>query len=125
MKGVFVETLLTLAEQDPKLIVLTADLGYGMFEPFVERFPRQYLNVGVAEQNMMGVAAGLALDGRTVFTYSIANFPTLRCLEQIRNDVCYHGANVKVVAIGAGFSYGPLGFSHHATEDLGILAQLA
>ena len=124
MKGVFVETLLQLAEQDPKLIVLTADLGYGMFEPFVERFPRQYLNVGVAEQNMMGVAAGLALDGRTVFTYSIANFPTLRCLEQIRNDVCYHGANVKVVAIGAGFSYGPLGFSHHATEDLGILRSL-
>lgn len=124
MKGVFVDTLLQLAESDPKLIVLTADLGYGMFEPFVERFPRQYLNVGVAEQNMMGVAAGLALDGRTVFTYSIANFPTLRCLEQIRNDVCYHGANVKVVAIGAGFSYGPLGFSHHATEDLGILRAL-
>lgn len=124
MKGVFVDTLLQLAEGDPKLIVLTADLGYGMFEPFVERFPRQYLNVGVAEQNMMGVAAGLALDGRTVFTYSIANFPTLRCLEQIRNDVCYHGANVKVVAIGAGFSYGPLGFSHHATEDLGILRAL-
>lgn len=124
MKGVFVETLLRLAEQNPKLIVLTADLGYGMFEPFVERFPRQYLNVGVAEQNMMGVAAGLALDGRNVFTYSIANFPTLRCLEQIRNDVCYHGANVTIVATGAGFSYGPLGFSHHATEDLGILRSL-
>lgn len=124
MKEVFVEALLQLAERDPKLIVLTADLGYAMFEPFVERFPRQYLNVGVAEQNMMGVAAGLALDGRTVFTYSIANFPTLRCLEQVRNDVCYHGANVKVVAIGAGFSYGPLGFSHHATEDLAILRSL-
>jgi transketolase len=81
--------------------------------------------VGVAEQNMAGLAAGLALEGRTVFTYSIGNFPTLRCLEQIRNDICYHEANVKVVSVGGGMSYGPVGMSHHATEDLAILRSLA
>src|ERR1039457_1496585 len=102
-------------------MLITGDLGFGVFGPFAKRFPRQYLNAGVAEQNMTGVAAGMALEGRIVFTYSIGNFPTLRCLEQIRNDVCYHNANVKVVAVGGGFSYGPLGISHHATEDLAIL----
>jgi transketolase len=75
----------------------------------------------VAEQNMTGVATGLALDGRIVFTYSIGNFPTLRCLEQVRNDAAYHEANVKIVATGGGFGYGALGMSHHATEDLAIL----
>jgi transketolase len=73
---------------------------------------------------MSGLAAGLALEGRTVFTYSIGSFPTLRCLEQIRNDICYHGANVKIVCVGGGMSYGPVGFSHHATEDLAILRSL-
>src|SRR5688500_10116442 len=73
---------------------------------------------------MTGLATGLALEGHIVFTYSIANFPTLRCLEQIRNDACYHDANVNVVAIGGGFSYGVLGISHHATEDLSILRAL-
>src|SRR4051812_49668325 len=73
---------------------------------------------------MTGIAAGLALEGRVVFTYSIANFPTLRCIEQIRNDVCYHAANVKVVAVGGGMAYGALGPSHHATEDIAILRVL-
>ena len=80
--------------------------------------------MGVAEQNMTGLATGMALEGHIVFTYSIANFPTLRCLEQIRNDVCYHDANVKIVAIGGGFSYGALGISHHATEDIAIMRAL-
>jgi transketolase len=88
---------------------------------FEKQLPNQFLNAGVAEQNMTGLAAGIALEGRIVFTYSIANFPTLRCLEQIRNDAAYHEANVKVVAVGGGFSYGALGMSHHATEDLAIL----
>jgi transketolase len=79
------------------------------------------VNAGVAEQNMTGVATGLALEGRIVFTYSIGNFSTLRCLEQIRNDASYHGANVKVVSVGGGFSYGALGISHHATEDVAVL----
>jgi transketolase len=101
--------------------VVTADLGFGVLSRFAKAFPGQFLNVGVAEANMTGLATGLALDGRIVFTYSIGNFPTLRCLEQLRNDAAYHDANVKVVAIGGGFSYGPLGMSHHATEDLAIM----
>ena len=75
---------------DPRIVFVTGDLGFSVVERFTERFPTQFVNVGVAEQNMTGVAAGLALSGKIVFTYSIANFPTLRCLEQIRNDVCYH-----------------------------------
>lgn len=113
-----------LAAENPKVFLVTGDMGFGVLTPFAQRFPTQYLNAGVAEQNMTGLATGLALEGRIVFTYSIANFPTLRCLEQIRNDACYHNANVKVVAIGGGFSYGALGISHHATEDLAILRSL-
>ena len=124
MRDAFIQRLTELAAADPRLLLLTGDLGFGVLNAFAERFPRQYLNAGVAEQNMTGLATGLALEGRVVFTYSIANFPTLRCLEQIRNDACYHGANVKVVAIGGGFSYGALGMSHHATEDLSILRSI-
>ena len=87
---------------------------------FSKRFPDQFINAGVAEQNMTGMAAGLALDGYKVYTYSIGNFNTLRCLEQIRNDICYHDCDVTVVSVGAGFSYGQLGISHFATEDLAI-----
>lgn len=102
-------------------MIVTGDLGFGVLTEFEARFPKQYINAGVAEQNMTGLATGLALEGRIVFTYSIANFSTIRCLEQIRNDASYHDANVKVVAIGGGFSYGQLGFSHHATEDLSVM----
>ena len=121
MRDVFIARLADLAAADSRVMLITGDLGFGVLDKFSARFPRQFLNAGVAEQNMTGLATGLALDGRTVFTYSIANFPTLRCLEQIRNDAAYHGANVKIVAIGGGFSYGALGMSHHATEDLAIL----
>jgi transketolase len=100
------------------------DLGYSVIEQFASRFPRQYVNAGVAEQNMTGLAAGMALAGRRVFTYSIGNFPTMRCLEQVRNDVCYHGAAVTIVTVGGGFAYGALGVSHHATEDLAIMRSL-
>jgi transketolase len=113
-----------LAERDSRVFLIVGDLGFGVTEPFAQRFPERYLNAGVAEQNMTGIAAGLALSGKIVFTYSIANFPTLRCLEQIRNDVCYHHANVKVVAVGGGFAYGSLGATHHATEDLAIMRVL-
>ena len=121
MRDAFTRRLEELAAQDPRIFLITGDLGFGVLDPFEKKFPKQYLNAGVAEQNMTGVATGLALEGRIVFTYSIGNFPTLRCLEQIRNDAAYHEANVKVVAIGGGFSYGALGMSHHATEDLAIL----
>src|ERR1041385_4546417 len=121
MRNAFIQRLMQLAPHDPRLMLVTGDLGFGVLDEFSKKFPKQYLNAGVAEQNMTGVATGLALEGRIVFTYSIGNFPTLRCLEQIRNDAAYHGANVKVVAIGGGFSYGALGMSHHATEDLSIM----
>lgn len=124
MRDTFVQALMEIAQTDTRVMLLTADLGFGVLTPFATAFPKQYLNVGVAEQNMTGVATGLALEGKIVFTYSIGNFPTLRCLEQIRNDVCYHQANVKIVCIGGGFCYGPLGITHHATEDLAILRAL-
>jgi transketolase len=121
MRTAFVETLQELAALDDRVELVVGDLGFGVVEPFAERFPDRFHNAGVAEQNMTGLATGLALAGSVVFTYSIGNFPTLRCLEQIRNDVCYHNANVKVVAVGGGLTYGVLGASHHATEDLAIL----
>jgi transketolase len=124
MRNAFIAELTELAARDPRILLITADLGFGVFDTFARQYPRQFLNAGVAEQNMTGLATGLALDGRIVFTYSIANFPSLRCLEQIRNDAAYHDANVKVVSIGSGFSYGALGVSHHATEDIAILRSL-
>jgi len=124
VRTAFIETLCDLAGRDPRIWLLTGDLGYSVLERFAARFPDRYVNMGVAEQNMAGVAAGLALEGRVVFTYSIANFPTMRCLEQVRNDACYHAANVKIVGVGGGFSYGALGISHHATEDLSIMRAL-
>lgn len=104
--------------------MVLADIGFGEIEPFRDTFPERYYNVGVAEQNMTGVACGIAMEGNIAVTYSIANFPTLRCLEQIRNDVCYHNANVKIVIIGGGVSYGALGMSHHSTEDIAIMRAL-
>lgn len=124
MRTAFFRTLMRLAETDERIVLVVGDLGFGVVEPFAARFPGRFVNAGVAEQNMTAIAAGLALEGKTVFTYSIGNFPTLRCLEQIRNDVCYHGANVIVVAVGGGFAYGPLGMTHHATEDLAVLRSM-
>ncbi len=124
MRGAFFQTLMELAEADDRIYLLVGDLGFGVVEPFQRKFPKRFVNVGVAEQNLTGLAAGIALTGRVVFTYSIANFPILRCLEQIRNDACYHRANVKIVSIGGGYSYGALGMTHHATEDLAILRVL-
>jgi transketolase len=124
MRDAFLSTLTVLAESDKNVMLLTGDLGFGVFEEFESRFPKQYFNVGVAEQNMTGLATGLSLEGKKVVTYSIGNFPTLRCLEQIRNDACYHEANITIVATGGGFSYGSLGMSHHATEDIAILRAL-
>jgi transketolase len=124
MREAFINSLLSLAKKDPNVMLITADLGYGVFEEFEKKYPNQYLNVGVAEHSMMGVASGLALEGRIIFTYSIGNFPTLRCLEHIRNDACYHELNINIVTSGGGFSYGGLGMSHHATEDLSIMRAL-
>lgn len=121
MRNAFVSRLTDIAKTDEKVILITADLGFGLFDDFRKNLPGQFLNVGVAEQNMIGVASGLALEGYIPFCYSIANFSFMRCLEQIRNDVCYHDLNVTIVSNGAGFSYGPLGMSHHATEDISLM----
>ncbi|MGI6325492.1 MAG: transketolase family protein [Saccharofermentanales bacterium] len=124
MRTTFNKTIFELAKINNKIYLVLADIGYGEIEPFAENFPGRYYNVGVAEQNMTGIACGVAMEGNIVLTYSIANFPTLRCLEQIRNDVCYHNANVKIVIIGGGVAYGPLGISHHSTEDIAIMRAL-
>lgn len=124
MRDSFIQSLITIAKEDKDLVLLTGDLGFGIFDEFESMFPGQYFNVGVAEQNLTSIASGLALEGKKVFTYSLGNFPTLRCLEQIRNDACYHDLNVNIVASGGGFSYGQLGMSHHATEDISIMRAL-
>tara|TARA_Y100000310_G_scaffold345117_1_gene461906 strand:+ start:1351 stop:2286 length:936 start_codon:yes stop_codon:yes gene_type:complete len=102
-------------------VLLVGDLGAGVFDKFKHDYPNQFFNIGVAEQNMTSIAAGLALGGKKVFTYSIANFNTLKCVEQIRNDIAFHKLNVAIVSVGAGLSYGSLGFTHHATEDIAIM----
>jgi transketolase len=124
MRNTFINTLVEAAREHEDIFLLCGDLGYSVLELFANEFPDRFLNVGIAEQNMTQIAAGLALEGYNVFTYSIGNFPTLRCMEQIRYDVCYHQANVKVVAVGAGYAYGPLGTSHHTTEDLAMMRAL-
>lgn len=124
MRTAFINELMALAEVDSRIILITADLGFSVLENFAARFPQRYINVGVAEQNMVGIASGLAHCGKIVFTYSIANFATLRCLEQIRNAVCYHDANVKIVSVGAGFSYATQGYTHFGLEDIAIMRSL-
>lgn len=121
MRTAFIDQLIKEARKNDKIFLLVGDLGYNVIEPFANEFPNRFRNVGIAEQNMAGIAAGLAMSGFNVYFYSIGNFPTLRCIEQIRNDVAYHHANVKVVAVGGGYAYGDLGATHHATETLGIL----
>ena len=124
MRDTFVRTLLEIAKKDKNVYIVTGDLGFGVLKPFWEELPDQIINAGIAEQNMTSIAAGLAMQGKIVYTYSIGNFPTLRCIEQIRNDCAYHNANVKVVCVGGGFVYGSLGMSHHATEDIAIMRAL-
>ncbi len=124
LRDVSIAALYALAEKDERIVVMTGDLGFTILDPFINNLPKQYINAGIAEQNMAGMAAGLALEGKIVFIYSIANFPTFRCLEQIRNDICYHELNVNILASGCGLTYGQLGMTHHATEDLAILRAL-
>lgn len=124
MRDSFISFITKQAIEDSSVMLLTADLGFGIFENFQKLLPKQFLNVGIAEQNMSSIATGLALEGHKVYTYSIGNFSTLRCLEQIRNDICYHNQNVTIITMGGGFSYGQLGITHFATEDLSIMRTL-
>lgn len=121
MRNKFGETLIELFEKNDKLYFVTADAGNAKFYAYAEKHPNRYINVGIAEQNMAGFAAGLALEGKTVIVNSIGNFPTLRCIEQIRNDIAYHDLDVKICTTGGGLSYGPAGVTHHASEDFSIM----
>lgn len=124
MRGAFIKTLVGLAEADQRIVLLTGDLGFTVVEPFADRFPNRFFNVGVAEQNMVGVATGLAEAGFIPFTYSIATFAALRPFEFIRNGPVLHGLPVRIVGVGGGFEYGSAGFTHHALEDLAVMRVL-
>lgn len=124
MRIQFVKAVDALLESDPKACLLTGDLGYNAFEKIAETYGRRFLNAGVAEQNMMGVAAGMALTGFRPWAYSIAPFCTFRCLEQIRNDICLHDLPVRIAGNGGGYTYGIMGSTHHALEDLAVLKAL-
>ena len=124
MRIEFVRAVHELMKEDPKSVFLTGDLGYNALEKVAEEFGPRFLNVGVAEQNMMGVAAGIAMTGGRPWAYSIAPFATYRCLEQIRNDICLHDLPVRIVGNGGGYTYGIMGSTHHALEDLGVLKPL-
>ena len=121
MRNIFIKELIKAAEKNKKIVLIVGDLGYGVVEPFKKRFPNRFYNAGVAEQSMMGIASGLALRGFHVFVYSIANFPTFRCAEQIRNDIDYHKLNVTIVSVGSGLGYGNLGYSHHGIQDYALM----
>lgn len=124
MRTAFIRSLFEAAEADERIWLLTGDLGFSVLEEFAQRFPERFINAGVAEQNMVGVAAGLALSGKVPFVYSIANFPVMRCLEQVRNDVCYHNLDVKIVSVGGGLVYGSQGYTHHGVEDIAVMSPL-
>ena len=121
MRTAFIKTLIGLAEKNERIFLLTGDLGFSVLEEFKEKFHGRFINAGIAEANMIGVAAGLALTGKLVYVYSIVPFVTLRCLEQIRNDICYQRLNVRIIGIGGGLSYGTAGGSHYSLEDIAIM----
>ncbi|MEW6368790.1 MAG: transketolase C-terminal domain-containing protein [Acidobacteriota bacterium] len=124
MRNAFAEEIARLAAEDSRVVVLSGDIGNRLFRGFKSVAGGRFLNCGVAEANMMGVAAGMALSGLRPFVYTIAPFATTRCLEQIRIDVCYHRAPVTIVGTGSGLSYAELGPTHHSCEDLAILRAL-
>tara|TARA_Y100001936_G_C16061987_1_gene664678 strand:- start:995 stop:1897 length:903 start_codon:yes stop_codon:yes gene_type:complete len=124
MRTNFINSLSNLAVKDKKIFLLCGDLGFSVLEEFIDQFPDRFLNLGVSEQNMSLVASGLAMEGYNVFVYSIGNFPTLRAMEQVRYDICYHNLNVTLVSVGGGYAYGSLGPSHHSTEDFAMLRSL-
>ncbi len=121
MRNRFISDLTDKAKKNKDIALVVGDLGYGVVEEFADLFPERFFNAGVAEQNMMGLCAGLASEGLHVFAYSIANFPLFRCAEQIRNDVDYHNLPVTIVSVGGGLSYGNLGYSHHAVQDYALI----
>ncbi|MFP3644417.1 transketolase family protein [Paraburkholderia sp. SIMBA_054] len=121
MRAAFSDALVALAQRDPKVLLLTGDHGYALFDPFIRACPDQYLNCGIAEQNMVGVAAGLARAGYRPFVYGLSAFVPIRVLEQIKIDICYENLPVTLVGDGAGLVYAQLGTSHQSTEDIAAL----
>ncbi|MBI2098093.1 MAG: hypothetical protein HYT49_00310 [Candidatus Wildermuthbacteria bacterium] len=124
MRKAFCDSLLEAAEKEESVMLITNDLGFSVLEPFEQKFPKRFLNVGVAEQNMIGVAAGVAHSAKKVFVYSIVPFVTMRCFEQIRNDVCSANLPVVLVGVGGGLSYGTAGLTHHSLNDIAIMRSL-
>lgn len=124
MRNAFISKLFDVAEQDRDVILLAADIGYGVLDRFFNELPDQVINVGISEANMTGIAAGLALRGKKCFTYTIIPFLTMRCFEQIRVDICIQNLNVKIVGVGGGLAYGELGPTHHSIEDISLLRSL-
>jgi transketolase len=124
MRQAFINTLMELAEKDDSIYLLTGDAGFTILEKFRDRFPGRYYNVGIAEAAMIGLAAGLAMSGKTVFVYSIVPFVTMRCFEQVRVDLCYQNLPVKLVGVGQGVTYGTAGATHHAIEDIAVMRAL-
>lgn len=124
MRNAFAETITNLAAVDQRIVLLSGDIGNRLFDNYKNLFPNRFYNCGVAEANMTGIAAGLALSGLKPVTYTIASFNTIRCLEQIKLDICYHDAPVIIVGVGAGLSYGSLGSTHHTCEDISFLRSI-
>lgn len=124
MRNTIARCLEQAIEKDRSIVVISADLGYSVFDHLRERFPDNFINIGIAENSMVGIAAGLALAGRRVFIYSISKFLAGKCFEQIREDVCFHNLPVTFIGAGAGFAYGFAGYSHFCIDDVGILRQI-
>src|SRR2546430_5284860 len=124
MRNAFATEITSLASEDERLVLLSGDIGNKLFDGYKEKFPERFFNCGVAEANMMGMAAGMALSGMRPITYTITPFTTTRCFEQIRVDVCYHNVPVIIVGVGGGLSYASLGATHHSCEDIALLRML-
>ena len=124
MRKAFIKKLIELARKDSDIYLLTGDLGFSVLESFQREFPERFINIGISEQAMIGVAAGLAMMGKKVFVYSILPFVTMRCFEQVRVDLCYQNLPVRLVGVGAGLNYGTAGATHHAIEDISVMRSL-
>ena len=124
MRNLFIDILVKEARLNEKIVLIVGDLGFNVVEPFKKEFPNRFFNAGVSEQSMIGIAAGLSMSGFKVFVYSIANFPTFRCAEQIRNDIDFHNLPVTIVSVGSGLGYGNLGYTHHGLQDYSLIRSL-
>lgn len=124
MRKTFINTLIELARKDKDIVLITPDMGFSVLEPFFEEFPERSINCGIAEQNAVSVASGMALMGKKPYVYTIIPFLVERAFEQVKLDVAYMNTNVKLIGIGAGFTYGASGATHHAIEDISLMRTL-